>query len=190
VCPEERGQLSIEGLHISGSLKKTILKNTKRNGPYSVKIDTAFTAVMRECAAMSENRPETWINEPIIEAYRKLHMRGFAHSVECWEDGALVGGLYGVAIGGAFFGESMFSLKANTSKIALAHLCARLWKGGYTVLDTQFVNDHLKQFGVYEIPHKAYLERLRPALKLKADFKLDGLSEAELMLDYLQNRDG
>ncbi|MEZ5814605.1 MAG: leucyl/phenylalanyl-tRNA--protein transferase [Alphaproteobacteria bacterium] len=190
VCPEERGQLSIECLHISSSLKKTILKNIKRNGPYAIKIDTDFTAVMRECAAMSENRPETWINEPIIEAYRKLHMRGFAHSVECWEDGVLVGGLYGVAIGGAFFGESMFSRKANTSKIALVHLCARLWKAGYTVLDTQFVNDHLKQFGVYEIPHKVYLERLRPALKLGTDFKLEGLSEAELMLDYLQNRNG
>ena len=188
ICPEERGQLSIEGLHIPKSLKKTIFKNIKQNGPYSIKIDTDFETVMRKCAAEKDDRPETWINEPIIEAYCDLHERGFAHSVECWEDNRLVGGLYGVAIGGAFFGESMFSRATDSSKVALIHLCARLWKGGYSLLDTQFVNDHLKQFGVYEISHAAYIEQLQPALKQETDFVLKEYSEAELINAYFDAR--
>ena len=188
ICPEERGQLSIEALHISKSLKKTVLRNIKRNGPYNITINTAFEDVMRKCAAENDDRPETWINEPIIESYCKLNARGHAHSVECWDDGKLVGGLYGVAIGGAFFGESMFSRARDTSKIALVHLCARLWKGGYTLLDTQFVNDHLKQFGVYEVSHGIYIGLLKEALALESDFLLEGVSEAALVQEYLKNR--
>ncbi len=189
ICPEERGQLSIGGLHISKSMKKAVLKNTKRNNSCNIRINTAFEEVMRKCAAKKDDRPETWINEPIIEAYCKLQASGFAHSVECWKGDKLVGGLYGVAIGGAFFGESMFSRARDASKIALVHLCARLWKAGYEVLDTQFVNDHLKQFGVYEISHGAYIDGLRGALKLETDFMLEGLSEADLVQDYLTNRE-
>lgn len=185
ICPEERGQLPIEGLHIPRSLRKTILKNIKRNGPYYIKVDTSFEEVMRKCAAEKDDRPETWINEPIIKAYCELHARGHAHSVECWRDEVLVGGLYGVSIGGAFFGESMFSEARDASKIALVHLCARLWKGGYSVLDTQFVNDHLKQFGVYEISHGEYIEQLRKAAGQSTDFKLKGYDEGALVKDYL-----
>ena len=188
ICPEERGQLPIADLHISKSLRKAVLQNIKRGGPYQIKIDTAFEQVMRKCAAERDDRPETWINEPIIEAYCTLHRRGHAHSVECWDGDKLVGGLYGVSIGGAFFGESMFSRKSNASKIALVHLCARLWEGGYEVLDTQFVNDHLLQFGVYELSHKDYLEQLQSALDIDTDFKLEGFSEEELVLNYLENR--
>ena len=188
ICPEERGQLPIKDLHISKSLRKAVLQNIKRGEPYQIKIDTAFEQVMRKCAAERDDRPETWINEPIIEAYCTLHRRGHAHSVECWDGDKLVGGLYGVSIGGAFFGESMFSRKSNASKIALVHLCARLWEGGYEVLDTQFVNDHLLQFGVYELSHKDYLEQLQGALDIDTDFKLEGFSEEELVLNYLENR--
>lgn len=188
ICPEERGQLPIESLHISKSLKKTVFKNIKRNGPYIIKVDTDFEGVIRKCADARENRPETWINEPIIEAYCDLHRRGHAHSVECWHDGRLAGGLYGVSVGAAFFGESMFSRKTDTSKIALVHLCARLWKGGYTLLDTQFVNDHLRQFGVYEISHGAYIEKLKQAIKKDADFTLEGLSEVDLISAYFEER--
>ena len=187
ICPEERGQLPIADLHISKSLRKAVLQNIKRGGPYQIKIDTAFEQVMRKCAAERDDRPETWINEPIIEAYCTLHRRGHAHSVECWDGDKLVGGLYGVSIGGAFFGESMFSRKSNASKIALVHLCARLWEGGYEVLDTQFVNDHLLQFGVYELSHKDYLEQLQSALDIDTDFKLGGFREEELVLNYLEN---
>ncbi|HOO82892.1 MAG TPA: leucyl/phenylalanyl-tRNA--protein transferase [Alphaproteobacteria bacterium] len=191
ICPEERGQLPIEDLHVSKSLKKTVLNNIKRNGPYKILIDTAFERVMRECAAAQEDRPETWINEPIIEVYCALHKRGMAHSVEVWEDEKLVGGVYGVSLGGAFFGESMFSRKSNTSKIALVHLCARLWKAGYLIFDTQFVNDHLLQFGAYEVSHCDYIENLNAAVKKQTDFTLSdtpGLDEATLVNEYFEMR--
>lgn len=190
ICPEERGQLSITGLHISKSLKKTVLQNIKRNEPYIIKINTDFEGVIKKCAAEREERPETWINKPIIDAYCELHRRGFAHSVECWHDERLVGGLYGVSIGAAFFGESMFSRETDTSKIALVHLCARLWKGQYTILDTQFVNEHLKQFGVYEVSHGAYVSALKPAVKGYGNFMLEGVSEADLVREYLEQREG
>ena len=190
ICPEKRGQLSIEGLHIPKSLAKTFKQNKKRNDPYRFKVDTAFEKVMRECAAFASDRPETWINEPIIEAYCTLFERGYAHSIECWREDRLVGGLYGVAIGGAFFGESMFSRETDTSKMALVYLCARLWKGGYQLLDTQFVNEHLKQFGVYEITHGAYMGHLKDALKVNADFALDGVGDDALIAEYLEFRKG
>ncbi len=167
VCPDMRGQLSITDLHIPKSLIKTVKKS-----PYEVRIDSDFNQVIKLCAAPSPDRPETWINEPIIDIFCKLHDLGHAHSVECWEDHKLVGGLYGMAIGSAFFGESMFSRATDASKIALVHLAARLWKGGFTLLDTQFVNDHLIQFGVYEIPHAEYKAVLNSAAKSKAYFHL------------------
>ncbi|MCB9982770.1 MAG: leucyl/phenylalanyl-tRNA--protein transferase [Rhodospirillales bacterium] len=191
ICPEERGQLPIEELHISKSLKKLVLNNIKRNGSYDIKINTAFERVMRACAQATEARPETWINDQIIETYCTLHKRGRAHSVEVWNGKELVGGLYGVALGAAFFGESMFSRVSNASKIALVHLCARLWKTGYTILDTQFINEHLKQFGVFEISHHDYLENLKPALEQNCDFTLSDmpkLSEAVLVSAYFDMR--
>ena len=189
VCPEERGQLPILDLHIPQSLKKLVLSNAERNVSYNIKINSDFRGVMKECALQKEDRPETWINEQIIDAYCDLHKKGFAHSVECWSGDTMVGGLYGVAIGGAFFGESMFSRESNTSKLALVHLCARLWRGGYQILDTQFVNDHLKQFGVYEISHGDYMAQLRGVLKLEADFLLEGLEETELIKAYFTARE-
>lgn len=180
ICPENRGQLSIEGLHVPRSLKRLI-----KQEPFEIRVDSAFEAVIRGCAESTPGRPETWINENIIKAFCDLYRRGDAHSIECWADGALVGGVYGLAIGGAFFGESMFSRHANASKVALVHLAARLWAGGFTLLDTQFVNPHLAQFGVYEIPHAAYMEQLEDALVQDADFTLEGRDDAGLMRDYL-----
>jgi len=184
ICPEMRGQLSIENIHIPRRLKKTL-----RKAPYEVRIDTAFEDVIGACATPHADRPETWINKPIIEAYCKLHKDGYAHSIECWECERLVGGLYGLAIGSVFFGESMFSARRDASKIALIHLIARLWKGGFTILDTQFVNAHLKQFGVHEIPHRDYLRQLRPALGKQADFSLTSIKEKDLLGAYLNFRE-
>lgn len=187
ICPEERGQLSITEIHIPKSLKKIVKKQKNRGVSYEIKIDTAFEAVMRACAVETDERPETWINEGLVKAYCQLHKRGHAHSVEYWENDELLGGLYGVSIGGAFFGESMFSRTDNASKIALVHLCARLWKAGYALLDTQFINDHLKQFGVYEIPHGDYKVKLDEARKLECDFHVEA-DEAILIEEYLTFR--
>jgi leucyl/phenylalanyl-tRNA--protein transferase len=188
ICPEERGQLSIPAMHIPRSLGKMV--RNQRN--FSVKVNTDFPAVIHECAQLNADRPETWINENIINAYIKLHRQGHAHSVECWQeiDGEeqLVGGLYGIAIGGAFFGESMFSRVPNASKIALVHLVARLWKGGYRLLDTQFVNDHLLQFGIYELEHEAYMGALAKTIDLDSDFALEGLSEYQIIKSYFEMR--
>ena len=186
ICPEERGQLSITEMHIPRRLLKTV-----RNAPYDIKINADFEGVIRGCAEARSDRPETWINGSIMKAFMQLHQKGFAHSVECWHGGKLVGGLYGLALGSAFFGESMFSRSRDASKIALVHLAARLWKGGFTLLDTQFVNDHLKQFGVYEIPYKQYKIRLKNALEKDADFLLHGtdLDEAQLIQAYLEMRE-
>ncbi|MEM7679695.1 MAG: leucyl/phenylalanyl-tRNA--protein transferase, partial [Pseudomonadota bacterium] len=129
------------------------------------------------------------INESIIKAYTKLYEQGIAHSIECWDDDVLVGGLYGLKIGGAFFGESMFSRATDASKIALVHLVARLWQGGFKILDTQFVNDHLMQFGVYEISHYDYMKALASVLDIDADFSLNGKEEREILDAYLAFRD-
>lgn len=185
ICPEKRGQLSITDIHIPRRLKRTVL-----DSPYEIRIDTAFADVMKACAEKATNRPETWINQPIIDAYCRLHADGYGHSVECWKDGKLVGGLYGLAVGGAFFGESMFSTMRDASKIALVHLVARLWRGGFTLLDTQFINDHLRQFGVYEVPHKEYIKQLKVAMNSLADFRLDGADESQIVRDYLAMREG
>jgi leucyl/phenylalanyl-tRNA--protein transferase len=185
--PPARGQLSITDLHIPAKLRKKLLKY-----PYDIRVDTDFVGVIDGCAETNAARDNTWINQTIRDLFIALHESNHpgakAHSVECWQDGKLVGGLYGLAMGSVFCGESMFSRATDASKIALIHLCARLWKGGFTVLDTQFVNDHLKQFGVYEIPRDEYLKNLETALNQKADFDLPGQSERELVSEYLEFR--
>lgn len=183
ICPDLRGQLSIDNLHIPRSLQKILKKND-----YTITVDKAFHAVIAGCAESRETRPETWINADIMKVFCALHERGHAHSVEVWRERELVGGIYGLEIGAAFFGESMFSREPNTSKIALVHLMARCWKGGFELFDTQFVNDHLKQFGVYEVPHTDYKKLLAKALKHKADFMLHDLNENEIMQEYLHKR--
>jgi leucyl/phenylalanyl-tRNA--protein transferase len=180
VCPEMRGQLSVTHLHIPRRLQKTL-----KQAPYRVTVDKAFDAVIAGCAAPGEKRPETWINAPIMKVFNELHERGLAHSIECWRGRELVGGIYGLEIGSAFFGESMFSTADDASKIALVHMAARLWKGGFTLFDTQFVNEHLKQFGAFEVRYAAYKTALDKAVKGAADFKLDALSQTDILKEYL-----
>lgn len=156
--PEQRGVIPLEKFHMPASLAKFMRKQ-----PFTVTTDKAFPEVIKACA----ERDETWINDTIIDLYCELHEKGFAHSVECWQDNKLVGGLYGVAIGGAFFGESMFSRAENASKVALAHLVELLNNAGYKLLDTQYVNDHLKQFGVIEIAREEYLALLQTAIQMQ-----------------------
>ena len=161
VEPENRGILPLDNFHVSHSLKRIIRKNV-----FEITMDTAFYDVVCGCA----DRSETWINAPILEAYCVLFDLGLAHSVECRRNGELVGGLYGVALGGAFFGESMFSKAENASKMALWALVERLKKNGFVLLDTQFLTPHLASMGGIEIPQKQYLKLLKKALNLKASF--------------------
>ncbi len=166
VDPELRGVLPLRAFHVPSRLARTV-----RSEPFQVRVDTAFDAVVAACAAARPGRGETWINRPIQAMYGALYRRGQAHSIECWLNGELVGGLYGVALAGAFFGESMFSTATDASKVALVHLVARLVVGRFVLLDTQFVTEHLSQFGVREIPRAAYRERLAEALAVAdADF--------------------
>ncbi len=153
--PNQRGVIPLESFHISKNLKRLW-----RNHSYQLKVNTAFKEVMRACA----ERDRTWINEEIIQAYCTLQEMGYAISFEVWEGTRLVGGLYGVTLGKAYFGESMFSRKTNTSKLALIHLVEYLKSNGYTLLDTQYLNNHLEQFGATEIPDKKYMEQLEVAL--------------------------
>ncbi|WP_309606237.1 leucyl/phenylalanyl-tRNA--protein transferase [Phenylobacterium sp.] len=169
IDPERRGVIPLEGLHVSRRLARTV-----RTEPFEVRIDTAFREVVRRCAEAGPGRMETWINRPIEALYVGLHAEGFAHSVECWQDGELVGGLYGVALHGAFFGESMFSRQRDASKVALVHLVARLIAGGYRLLDAQFMTAHLTQFGAREISRADYRRRLATALTVQANFQRAG----------------
>ncbi len=158
--PSRRGILPLETFHIPARLKKRV-----RAMPYRISVDEDFHAVITACAEAPRPRDGgTWINDTIIEQYTSLHQLGHAHSVECWQQDTLVGGLYGVSIGGAFCGESMFSRADDASKIALVALVAILRASGYTLLDTQYINDHLLQFGAEEIPQADYLARLKNAL--------------------------
>lgn len=157
--PERRGILPLDGVHTPARLARSL-----RRGPFNLTTNRAFPAVIAACAAPHPTRPESWINPAIITLYTALWERGFAHSVECWEGEALAGGLYGVALQSAFFGESMFSRRTNASKAALLHLVALLRGAGYTLLDTQYVNPHLRQFGALEIPQETYMEKLHHAL--------------------------
>ncbi len=159
--PEMRGILPLGTFHTPKSLARFIKKK-----PFTITTNKAFPDVIRACAEATKERDETWINEKIVKLYCELWENGFAHSVECWQGSTLVGGLYGVSIGGAFFGESMFSRVSNASKVALVHLVELLKNAGYTLLDAQFTNEHLKQFGIVEIPRKDYLEKLEKALTI------------------------
>ncbi|MGB7405014.1 MAG: leucyl/phenylalanyl-tRNA--protein transferase [Pacificimonas sp.] len=161
VDPKERGVLPLNAFHLPRSLKKVL-----RQERFAHRVDTAFAEVVAACAA----RQETWINGTIRDGYAELHRLGAAHSVECWRDERLVGGLYGVSLRGAFFGESMFSLETDSSKAALAHLVVRLRVGGFTLLDMQFLTDHLARFGAVEIGRTDYRARLADALDVPGDF--------------------
>jgi leucyl/phenylalanyl-tRNA---protein transferase len=165
ISPEERGILPLDSFHVSRRLARTV-----RGDRFTVRIDSAFHDVITTCAQAAPDREESWINAPIVSLYTQLHRMGRAHSVECWREGRLVGGLYGVSLGGAFFGESMFSRERDASKVALVYLVARLKAGGFTLLDAQFLTDHLAQFGAIAIPRQDYLEHLARALSRTADF--------------------
>ncbi len=169
VDPERRGVLPLDVFHIPRSLRKAV-----RQQRFEVTADRDFSNVLSGCAERTPSRKSTWINTEIIRLYSALHAMGAAHSIECWQEDAgarlLVGGLYGVALGGAFFGESMFSRVPDASKVALVHLIARLKRGGFTLLDTQFVTAHLARFGAIEISRRVYRKRLDAALENDARF--------------------
>jgi leucyl/phenylalanyl-tRNA--protein transferase len=163
VSPEKRGIIPLDGFHVPKRLARTV-----RSGSFTVTADRAFRAVMEACAAPAPGREESWINDEILRLYTALHASGHAHSIECWRDGRLVGGLYGVRLGAAFFGESMFSRERDASKVALVHLVEGLRHGGFVLLDTQFITSHLARFGAIEIPRARYLRMLQDALNHEA----------------------
>jgi leucyl/phenylalanyl-tRNA--protein transferase len=165
VEPRMRGILPLDAFHIPASLRKTM-----RREPFEVSIDRDFEAVIDNCAASAPGREKTWINATIRDLYGRLHRMGYCHSVECRRDGELVGGLYGLSLGAAFFGESMFSRADDASKVALVHLVHRLRLGGYRLLDAQFVTAHLQRFGAIEVPRRQYMKLLEDAISRKADF--------------------
>lgn len=169
IDPERRGVIPLSGFHVPKRLARTV-----RGDPFEVRFDTAFHQVVLACAASGPGRTETWINRPIEQLYVQLHAIGHGHSVECWQDGELVGGLYGVSLRGAFFGESMFSRRRDASKVALVHLVARLIAGGFALLDAQFMTEHLSQFGAEEVGRRDYHRRLHRALEAQADFYVGG----------------
>ena len=163
--PQQRGILALDQVHVPRRLARTI-----RQRVYDIKVDTDFEGVIAGCAASRPGRRTTWINTKIRGLYRDLFNSGYCHTVEAWQGDRLVGGLYGVALNGAFFGESMFSLARDASKVALVYLCARLISGGFTLLDTQFVTEHLKQFGTVEIDRTEFHTLLENALTHQANF--------------------
>ena len=168
VSPEQRGILPLDSFHVPRRLARTV-----RSGRFSVTADRAFAQVMQGCAAPAPGREQSWINEEIFRLYTALAASGQAHSLECWREGALVGGLYGVQLGAAFFGESMFSAERDASKVALVHLVERLRRGGFVLLDTQFLTAHLAGFGAIEIARADYLVRLRGAIARAAVWPRD-----------------
>ena len=180
IDPEKRGILPLEKFHIPRRLRRTVRRNV-----FDVRFNTDFDGVIRACAAPGDGRNESWINDEIISLYTDLHELGRAHCVEAWLDGTLVGGLYGVALGAAFFGESMFSTERDASKVALVHLVGRLRKGGFKLLDTQFVTEHLTQFGVVELPRSGFRQLLSNALDGSATFETE-LTQPELD-EFLQS---
>ena len=179
IDPEQRGVLPLDSFHVPRKLRRRI-----RRGDFKVTCDNAFAKVIESCAEPADNRPDTWINPAIEHLVMELHAMGFAHSIECWRDDRLLGGLYGVSLGGCFFGESMFSREKDASKIALVHLVFRMKKGGFVLLDTQFTTPHLTQFGVIDISRADYRELLGKAINLPAEFPLAPFSMAEIA-DYL-----
>lgn len=163
--PEQRGVLPLDAFKVSSRLARTV-----RADVFEIRVDTAFDEVIDGCASPAPDRQKTWINGRIRRLYRELHKIGRCHSVEAWRDGRLVGGLYGVRLGGAFFGESMFHTERDASKVALVHLAARLKAGGFDLLDTQFVTDHLRSFGAIETARRDYHRLLERALEGRPDF--------------------
>ena len=181
--PEQRGIIPLDCFHISRRLARTV-----RSDHFEVRIDTDFDAVITGCAEATDIRSKTWINARIRKLYGELFRLGHCHTVECWRDGRLVGGLYGVRIGAAFFGESMFSRERDASKIALVHLVARLRAGGFRLLDTQFTTSHLKQFGAIDIDRRHYHRLLEAAIVEEADFYFlaGGLTGEEVLQSVSQ----
>jgi leucyl/phenylalanyl-tRNA--protein transferase len=178
VEPEERGIFPLDGLHISHSLRKRV-----RRRPFDIRVDTAFPQVISACAEKKPDRRTTWINQRIKSLYGQLFKMGCCHSVECWQEGELVGGLYGVRIGAAFFGESMFSHATDASKVALVHLVARLKAGGFQLLDAQFTTPHLETLGARTVSRADYHLLLERAIDQDADFfKFNGDRDAETVL--------
>ncbi len=175
--PPQRGILPLDAFHVSRRLRRTL-----RRRPFTVRYDTAFEEVLDGCAQPTADRPRTWINDEIRSLYTGLHRIGYAHSVECWQPGEgreeLVGGLYGVALHGAFFGESMFSRVTDASKVALVHLVTVLRQGGFVLLDTQFTTEHLRRFGGIEIPKPIYHQMLASALTVDARWQPDTIGPA------------
>ena len=161
VEPELRGVIPLDRFHLASRLARTV-----RSDRFEIRVDSAFDEVIAACAEAKPDRLETWINGRIRQIFRELFRLGHVHTVECWRDGRLVGGLYGLALGGAFFGESMFHRETDASKVALVHLVARLRRGGYSLLDAQFQTSHLAQFGTQEVPRAAYQGRLDRAIAL------------------------
>lgn len=184
VEPEERGVIPLDALRISHSLRKAV-----RRKLFEVKVDHDFAAVIAACAARTPDRRSTWINARIKALYTQLHRMGCCHSVECWQDGKLVGGLYGVRIGAVFFGESMFSRATDASKVALVHLVARLNRGGFGLLDAQFVNPHLERLGAIAMPRAEYHKVMEPLLGRDADFfAFKDDADPEAVLAWAQKR--
>ena len=183
VEPEQRGVIPLDRFHVPTRLKRTI-----RAEGVDVRVDTAFSAVLDACAASAPGREDSWINAPIRRLYLELNARGHDHSIECWRNESLIGGLYGVTLGGAFFGESMFSRERDASKIALVHLVARLKRGGWRLLDTQFLTGHLSQFGAVETPQAAYLKLLGTARQLRPNSRslFDPMTGSEALFYALQ----
>jgi leucyl/phenylalanyl-tRNA--protein transferase len=178
--PRERGIFPLDGLIVSKSLAKTI-----RAQKFEIRVDGDFDRVIAACAESRPDREKTWINHSIVLLFRELFDLGFAHTVEAWRDGELVGGLYGLALAGAFFGESMFHRATDASKVCLVHLVARLRRGGFSLLDAQFITPHLQSLGAIEIPRAEYRRRLDAALRRRGDFSLldpDAPPEAVLAL--------
>ena len=165
VQPKLRGVIPLDAFHVPKSLRKTL-----RRGHFTVTVDRDFQGVMAGCAEAGEGRPDTWINDRIVSLFTELHAAGVAHSVETWADGKLVGGLYGLAMGAAFFGESMFCRATDASKIALCNLVGIMKRGDFMLLDTQFITEHLKRFGAVEITQKDYLAQLGAALTREGRF--------------------
>jgi leucyl/phenylalanyl-tRNA--protein transferase len=179
--PEKRGIFPLDAFHVPSRLARTI-----RSDRFTVLIDRDFDAVIDACAAPQKGRARTWINHRIRALYRKLYDIGHCHTVEVYQDGTLAGGLYGVRLGGAFFGESMFHRARDASKVALVHLVARLRAGGFTLLDTQFVTDHLKSFGATDVSRRHYHKLLEKALAGEADFGALSVTEPVAGADALR----
>jgi len=180
--PEQRGIIPLDDFHLPRRLARTTASNK-----FEVRIDHDFGAVIDACAAAVEDRPKTWINARIRKLYGYLFEMGACHTVETWRDGKLVGGLYGVVLGAAFFGESMFSRERDASKVALVHLVARLKAGGFKLLDTQFTTSHLKQFGAIDVDRRAYQAMLDKAIAAKADFHFLGGATSDVILQSVSH---